>query len=82
MDVPYWHSSAEERRNRDVYKTHEANKNGYSVIRIFQEDIWHDTYDWKNDILLSIKKCETSVQNVFCSSEKNKELYDKIKLHE
>jgi len=27
-----------------------ANNNGYTIIRIFQEDIWHDKNDWLNKL--------------------------------
>lgn len=30
----------------DVFKQKCANENGYSVIRIIQEDVWFDRYDW------------------------------------
>ena len=32
----------------DAYKTECANKNGYSVIRMLQTDVWDDKNDWKN----------------------------------
>jgi hypothetical protein len=28
-----------------------ALKNGYSVLRIYQLDIWNDTIDWRQEIL-------------------------------
>ena len=37
---------------RDIYKMKCANKNGYSVIRIFQEDVYNNTILWK-DLLLN-----------------------------
>lgn len=80
QDIPHWKSSSEHRRNRDIYKMHEANRNGYSVIRIIQEDIWGDTYDWQTDILSSIEKCKVSLQNIFCSSDKNQDVYNAYKL--
>jgi very-short-patch-repair endonuclease/formylmethanofuran dehydrogenase subunit E len=33
-------------QKRDSYKQNCANKNGYSVIRILQEDVWYNKYDW------------------------------------
>ena len=52
---------------RDLYKMKCANENGYSVIRIVQEDVFKDKYDWLKDICDNIKKIlkENIVQNIF-----------------
>ena len=44
-----------------------ANENGFSVIRLPQTDISKDSYDWVNDIQISIQKIsnEKIVQNIF-----------------
>jgi hypothetical protein len=44
-----------------------ANKNNYSVIRIIQEDVFYDTYDWLNELKQNINKIITDkkVQNIF-----------------
>ena len=44
-----------------------ANENGYSMIRIVQEDVFKDKYDWLKDICDNIKKLieENIVQNIF-----------------
>lgn len=79
-DVLCWNSYAEDNRDRDIHKMKMANNNGYSVIRIVQEDVWSDIYDWKRDILSSIEKCRHSLQNIFCSSNNNRELYNLHKI--
>ena len=33
-----------------------ANDNGFSVIRIIQEDVYYDIGDWLSDLVTSIKK--------------------------
>lgn len=43
-------------QNRDIYKMRHALKHGYSVIRIIQENVWEDNYDWKSVLSNSIKK--------------------------
>lgn len=48
--------SPEDIQKRDIYKMKQALKHGYSVIRILQEDIWNDSYDWKNILRDCIKK--------------------------
>lgn len=57
----------------DVYKMKHAIKNNITIIRICQEDIWYDKYDWKSDIKQYIKKYDNS-KVIYLS--KNKNLYD------
>ena len=40
----------EHNTERDLYKMKCANENGYSMIRIVQEDVFKDRYDWLKDI--------------------------------
>ena len=42
-------------RARDVYKAKYAHYNGYTVIRIFQEDVWLDRNDWQRKLMELIK---------------------------
>ncbi|QYB17532.1 hypothetical protein PV-S19_0168 [Pacmanvirus S19] len=39
-----------EQQKRDKYKMDCANNQGYTVIRIFQEDVWLDTINWLEEI--------------------------------
>jgi superfamily II DNA or RNA helicase len=43
--------SPENQIKRDNYKDLCARDNGYIVLRLLQEDIWHDRYDWKTFIV-------------------------------
>ena len=52
------------RQKTDIYKTKCANKKGYSVIRLLQEDVWNDKNNWQENLLNSIKKYDT-VTNIF-----------------
>ncbi|BAU80238.1 restriction endonuclease [Tokyovirus A1] len=45
----------------DRFKEECANKNGYSVVRILQEDVWDDKIDWKSLLLEHIKDYETPI---------------------
>jgi very-short-patch-repair endonuclease len=54
IQVSNW-DSPEETRKRDKYKMEKALENGYSVIRILQEDIYYDKNGWKDKLLSSIK---------------------------
>lgn len=60
---------------RDIYKINLANKNGYSVIRILQLDVYNNKYDWINELINNINKiiCDKQIQNIFMC--KNNEYY-------
>ena len=64
--VSNW-SSTEETHINDVYKMKCANDNGYSVIRLLQEDVFYDTYDWLEELRDNIEKIKSDqrVQNVY-----------------
>ena len=40
---------------RDIYKMDCANGEGYSIIRIFQEDVWKDKNNWKIKLQAAIR---------------------------
>jgi very-short-patch-repair endonuclease len=73
--VAKW-KSPEHNRNRDLYKMKCANENGYSVIRIVQEDVFKDKYDWFTELqqyILDI--CQQNiVQNIYmCKNDEYKD---------
>ena len=53
-----------------------ANENEFSIIRIIQEDIYKDKYDWLNELISNIEKIrnENRVQNIYMC--KNNEYKD------
>lgn len=57
----------DEQHNIDIYKQKCANENNYSIIRILQIDIYHDKYDWKNEIIKNINdiKIQNKIQNIY-----------------
>jgi len=57
--VSNW-SSPEEQFTNDKYKEKCANENGYSVIRILQEDVFYDRYDWFTELCASIEELASS----------------------
>jgi len=68
--------SAELTKINDIYKMKCANENGYSVIRLLQKDIWHNKYDWLQELLENINKIilENRVQNIYmCKKNEYKE---------
>lgn len=65
-------------QERDIYKMKCANENGYSVIRLLQDDVWNDKYNWLDELKKSINRVinEKKVQNIIMC--KNNE-YDTLK---
>ena len=37
-------------QENDVYKMKQANKNGYTVIRLLQKDVWYDKNNWEENL--------------------------------
>ena len=63
-------------KNRDLYKMKCAKENGFSVIRIIQEDIFKNKYDWLNELCNNIEKItnEKIVQNIYmCKKDEYKD---------
>jgi hypothetical protein len=59
QQVSNW-SSPEEQQENDKYKEECANKNGYSVIRLLQEDVFNDSYDWIKELCDAIEEIKSS----------------------
>ena len=75
--VSNW-NSPEETLENDLFKEKCANDNGYSVIRILQEDVFRDKYDWLSNVQTEIEniiKDNTIIHNIYMC--KNGE-YDKF----
>jgi very-short-patch-repair endonuclease len=66
VQVSNWNSPEEQFKN-DKYKEKCANDHGYSIIRILQEDVWNDTYDWISELKKSIEQIvnEKRIQNIY-----------------
>jgi len=68
----------EETFENDLFKETCANDNGYSVIRILQEDVLNDKYDWFDRIQTEIEniiKDDTIIHNVYMAEDGE---YDKF----
>lgn len=46
-----------------------AIENGYSIIRLVQEEVWSDTFDWKSELFQAIKKCNDIPQVIYISKD-------------
>jgi very-short-patch-repair endonuclease len=60
-------TSPEKQFENDKYKEKCANENGYSVIRLLQEDVLYDRYDWLNELNQNIEKIknEKIIRNIY-----------------
>ena len=68
-------SSPEEQFENDKYKEECANENGYSIIRLLQEDVFNDTYDWVTELCNAIEEIKTTegITNIFlCKNDEYK----------
>jgi very-short-patch-repair endonuclease len=66
----------EQHQERDIYKQNKALENGYSVIRIYQIDVFNDKNDWENKLKQAIDTIQSN-SVVYISSNIN--LYDVYK---
>jgi very-short-patch-repair endonuclease len=65
----------DENQKRDLFKMKCANDNGFSVIRLLQEDVFYDKYDWFTELTNHIEKItnEKKVQNIYiCKKDEYK----------
>ena len=62
----FW-NTLEENRERDLYKEKCANDNSYSTIRILQEDVKNNKYDWLKELCETIEEIKNGdeVANVY-----------------
>jgi very-short-patch-repair endonuclease len=63
--------SPEQTFENDKFKEQCANDNNYSVIRLLQEDVWNDTYDWCKelcDAIEEIKRGDNVVNIYLCKN--------------
>jgi very-short-patch-repair endonuclease len=70
----YRNSPAENLKN-DMYKLRCAIKNGYTVIRLLQEDVWNDRNNWQARLLPYLRKHNT--QKIILIDNKNE--YDPMR---
>ncbi len=77
-DVNYWKSNVIKVQNKDFYKMECAIKNNFSIIRIYQLDVWKDNFDWKTVLIDTIKNCK---QQEIHYIGKNGTEYDQYKIN-
>ena len=60
-----------ETRKRDIYKMNQALINGYSVIRILQEDVWIDKNNWETNLKSAILDIDPGIPKIIYICENN-----------
>ena len=72
--VKHFRNTPEQQRERDLYN------NGYSIIRIYQEDVYYDTFDWLDELHRTIEKIKNDgdIQNVYISKNDEYNDFEKI----
>ena len=75
--VAKW-KTPEHNKTRDLFKMKCANDNGFSIIRIVQEDVFKDKYDWLPELLENINKIvvEQRVQNIYMCKKDEYKYFD------
>ena len=77
--IPHFHRNGLEDLNKqfdkDCFKMKQANKNGFSVIRLLQKNVMNDTNNWKILLNKHIKKYDNPT-NIYIS---NGNEYNKLK---
>ena len=78
--VKHFRKTPEEQKERDLYKQKCANDNGYSIIRIYQEDVYFDTFDWLKKLYETIEKIKNDriIQNIYISKNDEYNDFEKI----
>ena len=74
FQVMNWRSFGETQKI-DKYKMDCANKNGYSIIRISQLDVWNDKNDWENNLKNAIKKYDVPTNTMIGDIYKDHPIY-------
>ena len=59
--VAKW-KTPEHNRKRDLYKMKSANENGFSIIRVLQEDVFKNKYNWLEEIICNIEKLQMKIE--------------------
>jgi very-short-patch-repair endonuclease len=75
-DMPHHDSKVEDRQYVDFFKMFYALKNGYTIIRLYQEDTVLKTFDWLSILLENIKVYEKPIL-IYIS--KNLSVYDEYR---
>lgn len=80
--VKHFRNTPEQQHQIDLYKQKCANENGYAVIRIYQEDVCYDTYDWLSQLCKTIDSIKGTVENMYISKRDEYKNFDQVSTFE
>lgn len=63
--ISYWNSCLEDIQQKDFFKIKCANNNGYTVIRIYQKDVFHHHDNWEQNLNNALNKIYEIPQCIF-----------------
>ena len=76
--VSNW-TSPEDTHENDIYKMKCAKKNGFSVIRLIQQDVWNNSYEWLTELIKNIEKIksEKKIQIIYMCKNNEYNIFNK-----
>jgi hypothetical protein len=74
-DMKCWGTDVTDVQERDTYKANCALENGYSVIRLYQMDVYKKTFDWQVELLKILYMPATEYTQVYYLA-KDPAIYD------
>lgn len=77
VDVKYWKTKAKDVQKMDAYKMKQALKNGYTIIRLLQKDVWNNRINWEKLLKQSIG-CYKNPKCIFLSNNGEYKCFDNI----
>ena len=77
--ISNWSSPLATQAN-DKFKMKCANSNEYSIIRLLQEDVFYDVYDWLNELIINIEKIKNDkcIKNIFMCKNNEYEVFNSL----
>lgn len=67
-------------QGNDILKMKLANSNGYSIIRLLQDDVYNDKFDWLLELKNNIEKIKNknNITNIFICKNNEYEIYNNM----
>lgn len=56
IKIIHWKTNVEDAQNKDIFKMQKAIEHGYTIIRIYQPDVFEDKNNWETKLRQAIKK--------------------------
>jgi very-short-patch-repair endonuclease len=80
VEIKKWRLTPEEQIKRDIYKMERAQENGYVVIRITQNEVFNNSYDWHKQLMEAIQHA-IEHRSIAYFISKREDIYNKYLLY-